>query len=57
MKEEYREPWEILGIISSGYLGLFLMHCVITAMEYGMLIANYKGQLNLGDCVEIPLLL
>ena len=57
MKEEHREPWEILGIITAGYLGVLLWHCVITVMDYAMIFVNHKGELNLGDCVEIPLLL
>jgi hypothetical protein len=40
MQEEDREPWEIIGIITSGYLGVFMVHCVLTVMEYGILIAQ-----------------
>ena len=57
MEEEHREPWEILAIVTAGYLGVVLWHCVITAIEYMMAFVNYKGELNLGDWVEIPLLL
>tara|TARA_Y100001938_G_scaffold111759_1_gene153029 strand:- start:44 stop:217 length:174 start_codon:yes stop_codon:yes gene_type:complete len=54
MKEEHREPWEIIGIITSGYLGVFSIHCVLTVMEYGLLIANNREQFNLGDCFQMP---
>ena len=57
MNDCHREPWEIIGIITSGYLGVFLLHCVLTVMEYGMLMKMHEGQFNLGDCVEIPFLL
>ena len=57
MQEEHREPWEVIGIITSGYLGVWLLHCVLTIMEYGMLMKIHEGQFNLGDCVEIPLFL
>ena len=57
MEEEHREPWEILAIVTAGYLGVVLWHCVITAIEYMMAFVNYKGELNLGDWVEIPPLL
>ena len=57
MEEEHREPWEILAIVAAGYLGVLLWHYVITIMDYAMAFVNYKGELNLGDCVEIPLLL
>ena len=57
MKEEHREPWEILGIVASGYLGVLLWHSVLTVMEYGMLMKVHEGQFNLGDCIGIPLLL
>ncbi len=40
MQDEYREPWELLGIITAGYLGILLWHCVLTVMEYGMLLAK-----------------
>jgi len=56
MENKHREPWEIIGIITSGYLGVLLVHCVLTAMEYGMLIVNYKKEFNLGDCFHVPLL-
>ena len=56
MKEEHREPWEIIGIIISGYLGVLSIHCVLTVMEYGMLIVNHKEEFNLGDCLQVPLL-
>ena len=54
--KEYREPWEIIAIIASGYLGVASIHCVLTVMEYGLLIANNTEQFNLGDCFQIPLL-
>ena len=57
MEKEHREPWEALSLIAAGYLALSLWHCVITAMEYAMAFVSYKGELNLGDCVEIPFLL
>ena len=57
MQEEHREPWEILAIVTAGYLGVLLWHFVITAIEYAMAFVSYKGQLNLGDCVQIPYLL
>ena len=57
MEEEHREPWEILCILAAGYIGVLLWHYIITIMDYAMAFVNYKGELNLGDCVEIPLLL
>ena len=57
MEKEHREPWEALSLIAAGYLALSLWHCVITVMEYAMAFASYKGELNLGDCVEVPFLL
>ena len=57
MQEEHREPWEILAIVAAGYFGVLLWHYVITIMDYAMAFVNYKGELNLGDCVEIPFLL
>ena len=57
MEEKHREPWEILAILTAGYLGVLLWHSVITVIEYAMAFVSYKGELNLGDCVEIPLLL
>ncbi len=56
MQEEHREPWEILGIMASGYLGILLWHSLLTVMEYGMLIVNYREEFNLGDCLQVPLL-
>ena len=52
--KEYREPWEIIAMIASGYLGVLSIHCVLTVMEYGLLIANNREQFNLGDCFQIP---
>ena len=57
MEEEHREPWEALSLMAAVYLALLLWHYVITIMDYAMAFVNYKGELNLGDCVEIPLLL
>ena len=57
MEKEHREPWEALSLIAAMYLALLLWHSVITVMEYGMAFVTYKGELNLGDCIEIPLLL
>ena len=57
MQEEHREPWEALSLMTAGYLALLLWHYVITIMDYAMAFVKYEGQLNLGDCVEIPFLL
>ena len=57
MEKEHREPWEVLSLMAAGYLALLLWHYVITIMDYAMAFVKYEGQLNLGDCVEIPLLL
>ena len=57
MEKEHREPWEILAIVAAGDIGVLLWHYIITIMDYAMAFVNYKGELNLGDCVEIPLLL
>jgi len=57
MEKEHREPWEVLSLMAAGYLALLLWHYVITIMDYAMAFVKYEGQLNLGDCVEIPFLL
>ena len=57
MQEEHREPWEALSITIAGYLSLVLWHCTITAIDYGVLIIKHREELNLIDCVQIPLLL
>ena len=57
MEKEHREPWEILAIVAAGYIGVLLWHYIITVMDYAMAFANYKGELNLGACVEVPFLL
>ena len=57
MQEEHREPWEALTMTAAGYLSLILWHCTITIIDYGVLIMKYREELDLIDCVEIPLLL
>ena len=57
MEKEHREPWEALSLVAAGYLALLLWHYAITIMDYAMAFVKYEGKLNLGDCVEIPLLL
>ena len=57
MQEEHREPWEALSMTVAGYLSLILWHCTITAIDYGVLIIKYREELDLIDCVQIPLLL
>ena len=56
MQEEHREPWEALSMTVAGYLSLILWHCTITAIDYGVLIIKYREELDLIDCVQIPLL-
>ena len=57
MEKEHREPWEVLSLMVAGYLALLWWHYLITIMDNAMAFVKYEGQLNLGDCVEIPLLL
>ena len=57
MEEKHREPWEILAILTAGYLGVLLWHSVITVIEYAMAFVSYLGDLYLGDCVELRFLL
>ena len=54
--EEHREPWEALSMAAAAYLSLILWHCTITAIDYGVLIIKYREELDLIDCVQIPLL-
>tara|TARA_Y100001963_G_scaffold71198_1_gene99021 strand:- start:619 stop:792 length:174 start_codon:yes stop_codon:yes gene_type:complete len=56
MQEEHREPWEALSMTAAGYLSLILWHCTITAIDYGVLIMKYRQELDLMDCIKIPLL-
>ena len=55
--KEYREPWEIIGIIISGYLGVLLWHSTITVIDYGVSIMKYREELDLINCIEVPFLL
>ena len=57
MEEKHREPWEALALTTAGYLSLLVWHCTITAIDYGVLIIKHREELNLIDCVQIPLLL
>tara|TARA_B100000676_G_scaffold234171_1_gene233656 strand:- start:472 stop:645 length:174 start_codon:yes stop_codon:yes gene_type:complete len=57
MEEKHREPWEALSMTAAAYLSLILWHCTITVIDYGVLIMKYREELDLIDCVEIPLLL
>ena len=56
MQEEHREPWEALSMAIAGYLSLVLWHCTITLIDYGVLIMKYREELDLMDCIKIPLL-
>ena len=56
MQEEHREPWEALSMAIAGYLSLVLWHCTITLIDYGVLIMKYRQELDLMDCIKIPLL-
>ena len=56
MQEEHREPREALSMTAAGYLSLILWHCTITAIDYGVLIMKYRQELDLMDCIKIPLL-
>ena len=56
MQEEHREPWEALSMTAAGYLSLILWHCTITAIDYGVLIMKYRQEIDLMDCIKIPLL-